>query len=145
LPAAKSPDAAIENVVEVKSPVSRFAKLVREDGQFTHVELETKSADRSTGKPAKVNVRFEMVDSLPREDGIMPVAKYDPTGENTYVVRISKGAPEAVLERAIAHELTEIRAVHGAVDVPEVHALTPESNTTRLTPHDEGRQREQIA
>ncbi|MGA3132220.1 MAG: DUF4157 domain-containing protein [Terracidiphilus sp.] len=139
LPAAKSPDAAIENVVEVKSPVSRFAKLVREDGQFTHVELETKSADRSTGKPAKVNVRFEMVDSLPREDGIMPVAKYDPTGENTYVVRISKGAPEAVLERAIAHELTEIRAVHGAVDVPEVHALTPESNTTRLTPHDEGR------
>ena len=146
LPAAKSPDQAIENVVDLRSPVSKFAELKRENHRISHVELETRDTDRITGEPVKVQVRFEMVDSLPRENGIMPVAKYEPAGENQYVVRISKGAPEAVLERAIAHELIEIRAVHPeiraghrAVEVPEEHALTAQSHATKLTPHDEGR------
>jgi hypothetical protein len=139
LPPAESPDDAIRKLTANLGVASRFAEYVEIDGRISHVDLETRAIDPKTGEPAKVEVRFEMVDSLPRENGIMPVAMYEPAGPNEYIVRVSKGAPAISLKRGIAHELVEIHANHLTTEVPQEHALAPNSKATKLSPHDEGR------
>jgi hypothetical protein len=139
LPPAESPDDAIRKLTANLGVASRFAEYVEIDGRISHVDLETRAIDPKTGEPAKVKVRFEMVDSLPRENGIMPVAMYEPAGPNEYIVRVSKGAPAISLKRGIAHELVEIHANHLTTEVPQEHALAPNSKATKLSPHDEGR------
>jgi hypothetical protein len=124
---------ALNNLVEQGGPASRYAKR-SEDG---HIELETRQTVE--GEAVKVKVRVELVESLPLDEGVMPVAMFESEGANAYVIRVSKGAPASSVERALAHELAEIRAVHGAVDIEQQHALAPGSKATKLSPHDEGR------
>jgi hypothetical protein len=97
----------------------------------------------------EVTVRVAMSDSvLPTEaDGLPPVARFDadPEHPDQYLIRVSPGAPRRHLERALAHELAEIRAQHGRSLVDDV--LTPggrpptvqKGKTPSLSPHDEGR------
>ncbi|MCG3206417.1 MAG: hypothetical protein FOGNACKC_00015 [Anaerolineae bacterium] len=96
----------------------------------------------------ELTVRIRPTDSMPPgEEGIVPVARYrynPDSGE--YEILVSTRAPEGTLERALAHELTEIRAAHGAPDIPD--ALRPggfgagpakSREQPQLSPHDRGR------
>jgi hypothetical protein len=70
---------------------------------------------------------------------VMPMAMFDQESATGYVIRIAKGTPAAAVERALAHELTEIRTSHGETTAPQQHALEPGSKATLLSPHDRGR------
>jgi hypothetical protein len=113
------------------------------------ITLATKQLD-AKGEPVNVKLRFAFADALDHPpDEKMPVAAYDthPDGDG-YLVRISRGAPAAAVERALAHELTEIRAAYKPGVTGEVpakappYALAPRAKVTKdtvLSPHDEGR------
>ncbi|MFO1322813.1 MAG: hypothetical protein U1F15_02005 [Burkholderiales bacterium] len=93
-----------------------------------------------TPHEADIPVRLLIVDDLPRTRGEMPAARYDPDPDvpGGYVVKVSRGTPRSEAERALAHELAEIRAVHGT-DGKQVDALGSGGVGRRLSPHDEGR------
>jgi hypothetical protein len=96
----------------------------------------------------EVTVRIIPTDTMaPEPDGMVPVARYrlnPATG--VYEVFVSSRAPHGTIERALAHELTEIRARHQQVEIPD--ALKPggfgsgrgkPSDEVALSPHDRGR------
>ncbi len=94
---------------------------------------------RSANEP-EIPVRFIVVEELPRVKGVMKAAQYekDDAIPGGYVVKITRGTPASELPRALAHELTEIRAVYGT-DGKQVDALGSGGTGTRLSPHDQGR------
>lgn len=102
----------------------------------------------------EVTVRVRVARSpLPADaDGSVPVARYRFDRERgEYIVEVSPGASARHVERALAHELAEIRAVHGSDgarrDDARPDALRPDGpaperdaqGRPRLSPHDEGR------
>ena len=102
----------------------------------------TMRIDARTGEP--LTVKIVLVDTLPVEDGEVPVAKYKELGGGEYQVQISRGARPEAVERALAHELAEISARHKTEGQPP-DALTPAPRrpgaeaVSKLSPHDEGR------
>ncbi len=116
---------------------------------------------RAANGGREVPVEIRVVDSLPPEDGLVPVARFDQEGDR-FIVRVSARAPEGAVIRGLGHELGEISrlpklnegipgaAPHGPAartDLPEA-VLRPrgfgsESLPARarpeLTPHDHGR------
>jgi hypothetical protein len=99
-----------------------------------------------TGK-GKVKVRIVPTDTmLPEADGLVPVARFrhnSTTGE--YDVLVSSRAPKDAIERALAHELTEIRSAHKQGYLPDAlkpggfGAANDASQTATLSHHDRGR------
>jgi hypothetical protein len=99
-----------------------------------------------TGKD-KVTVRIVPTDTmLPEADGLVPVARFrhnPATGE--YDVLVSSRAPKDAIERALAHELTEIRSAHKQGYLPDAlkpggfGAANDTSQTAKLSHHDRGR------
>ncbi len=125
-------------------------------GRLTVPETTTgKFAGRDPAEPGllrlraanddQLQVRVEMVDRLPRAaDGEMPVATYDPDGDGRYVIRVSRGAPAEAVERALAHELTELHHDHGMTKARPENQLVPgrpagDLTPKMLSPHDRGR------
>ena len=132
------PEAHLNHVVRavdaLMEPGGLLAGKLRvpDETRLTQLELDTRA-----GGP--VSVRIETEADLPRsKSGEIPVAQYEQSGENAYVIRISKGAPADVMNRALAHELAEIRAAHRTTGSLEP-ALAAGSKVRELTPHDEGR------
>ncbi len=125
-----------------QGPTRRFTDHPAADGSLM---VRTAGGER-------VNVRIEIVNDIGTEPGDIgvPVGRLDSpevTGEGHYRVRLSARAPEGVLERALAHELTEIHRRHGASDLPDQlkpggfgpAASSPAAPPPRLSPHDHGR------
>jgi hypothetical protein len=101
----------------------------------TRLVLQTASGE-------EVNVRLRVGRGLATDE----VARFhrDPsTGE--YIITVSPGARADHVERAIAHELAEIRAGHGRTAGDDIltparrRAPRPDDPPPRLSPHDEGR------
>jgi hypothetical protein len=95
-----------------------------------------------TANGEEVNVRLRVGRGLPSDE----VARFhvDPsTGD--YVIVVSPGARADHVERAIAHELAEIRSGHGRAAGEDVltparrRPAGPNDPPPRLSPHDEGR------
>jgi hypothetical protein len=96
------------------------------------------SLDADNGQRVKVRI-VESDPELGRTPkGELRVAWYERTPQGDYIVHVSKGALAMSTERAIAHELTEIRSVHGT-DGDQADALAPGSKATTLSPDDRGR------
>jgi hypothetical protein len=93
----------------------------------------------------RVRVRVQLSDGpLPPVNGSTPVARFDATGTGEYTITVSGGASRRHMQRALAHELAEIRAGHGGVagkDVLRPDGAVPfdADGQPRLSPHDEGR------
>lgn len=94
---------------------------------------------RTPNEP-ELTARLELVDELPRVKGEMQAARYDPDPNtpNGYVIKISRGTPASEVQRALAHELVEIRAVHGTKG-EQPDALGSGGTARSLSPHDRGR------
>jgi hypothetical protein len=131
---------AVERLVGPGGELTHSAKLANPDDSST-VLLKTRSGEEVT-----VTVRMAETVLPPGEDGLSPVARFrfdKETGQ--YIVEISPGAPRRHIERALAHEFSEIRAGHGRAESADV--LTPggrrisykDGEPTPLSPHDEGR------
>jgi hypothetical protein len=131
---------AVESLVSTGGLHQGSARLP-DSNDPSHVRVSTRSGE-------EVSVRIKMADQVlpPEADGLSPVAKITynkETGE--YLVEISPGARREHVERALAHELAEIRAAHKR-EVPD-DVLSPggkpprvrPGETPRLSPHDEGR------
>jgi len=106
------------------------------------------------GRQDLIPVRFEVVDpsTMPRASGetvgtLPPVARFDyskTSGE--YTIQLSARARPQDIERALAHELAEIRVAHAAPEIGD--ALQPggfgsrrqtRRDEAQLSPHDHGR------
>jgi hypothetical protein len=142
----RKPDAVLD---EASQAVHR---LGGEGSTAEFASVDSADPTRLKVRPAtggeELTVRIATTDSMPAaEDGLVPVARFsynEQTGE--YEILVSARAPEGTLERALAHELTEIRAAHGRADIPD--ALRPggfgagpgrAKGKAELSPHDRGR------
>ena len=122
---------AIERLV---SPEGPFASTASERPNQPQPEIELTAHNDD-----KVKVRIRTGETLePGENGEIPVAEYVREGDG-YTIRIARGAPSEAVERALAHELAEIRAVHPSEGSTREHALAPGATTKDLSPHDRGR------
>lgn len=137
--AADEASRAAQTLVQTGSTAS-FATIAGNDP----TQLRVKPATGGN----ELTVRITTTDSMHAgDDGVTPVARFRyhaETGE--YEILVSTRAPEGTLERALAHELTEIRATHGQADIPD--ALRPGGfgsglgrarGQPELSPHDRGR------
>lgn len=121
-------------VERLLSPEGAFhgAAAARPDQPLPEIELTAHNGE-------KVTVRVETGAAIePAPDGTIPSAEYVRDGDG-YKVRISAGARAGDVERALAHEFAEIRAVHPSAGSSSEHALEPGRTTERLTGHDQGR------
>lgn len=94
----------------------------------------------------EVDVRLSVVDNMPPgPNGEVPPARFHfnaDTGE--YEVQVSARAGAAEIERALAHELSEIGRLHHTGELPDALrpggiGATEEGELPRLSPHDHGR------
>ena len=124
-------------VEQLAAPGGALESRVRVDRQ-PNGEMQITILGR-TSEEAEIPVRL-MVKELPRGNGEVPVARYDddPGTPGGYIITVSEGTPATEVPRALAHELTEIRAKHGTTE-KQVHALGSGGSASRLSPHDQGR------
>ncbi len=101
------------------------------------VELTVRSRDGQHEIPVEIVAKHP--DAIGRVDGEVPVAqfKHDPT-TGRYTIEVSTGAHPQQVERALAHELGEIRARESGSTATK-DALAPSSSSRQLSPHDHGR------
>jgi hypothetical protein len=90
----------------------------------------------------EVRVRIENSDAMPQHPSGVPVAAVTPQPDgNLYILRVSSRADkQRDVTRAIAGQLTEIAAGHGAPEIAE--ALGAGGRGGRLSPADEGKMAE---
>ena len=122
---------ALDRLLSPEGPFHRAA-TERPDQPLPEVELTAHNGE-------KVKVRIETGVALePTADEALPSAEYVRDGDG-YKIRISQGARSSDVERALAHEFAEIRAVHPSAGSASEHALEPGAKTTELSGHDQGR------
>ncbi len=101
------------------------------------------------GDGGSVDVHFRVVNDMAPVDGEVPVARFDRRADGGYDVKVSSRADPELVQRALAHELTEIRVLQ-APDarqrVADGDVLNPNNNhrlegdrAPKLSPHDQGR------
>jgi hypothetical protein len=101
------------------------------------VRLAHKKYDDDDELPANQRVTIEV--GVPKNGA---VASYEQQEDGSYKLIVSAGAADHHVERAIAHELAEIkrlRAEKKADNAGFADALRPGSKAEDLSPHDEGR------
>ncbi len=108
------------------------------------VTLAHQRAQAGADAAAATRVSIEVGEPTPFQDAAgawhTPVASYTQLPDGSYKVIVSAGAKDHQVERAIAHELAEIQALHGRADnAGVVDALRPGSRADALSPHDQGR------
>jgi len=116
------------------SPEGPFHTVASErpDQPLPEIELTAHNGE-------KVKVRIQTgVEFEPKPDTPLPSAEYIREGDG-YTIRVSAGARASDVERALAHEFAEIRAVHPSAGSTSEHAHAPGSKTDTLTGHEEGR------
>jgi hypothetical protein len=94
---------------------------------------------RDGGREIPVEVVLKRPEAMGAVNGEVPVARFthDPaTGK--YVVEVSTGAHPREVERALAHEIGEIRARESG-STATADALAPGARSKELSPHDHGR------
>jgi len=132
-------DSAIPRLAETGGPLA--GSIRQPDPENPHnIRLRSRSGDEVT-----VEVSVSRSVHPAEADGLAPAARIIKLGEGHYAVEISAGTPARHLERALAHELVEIRARHGQTELGD--ALRPggrpvtatEDRRPNLSAHDEGR------
>jgi hypothetical protein len=122
---------ALDRLLSTEGPF-HAAATERPDQPLPEVELTAHNGD-------KVKVRIETGVALePTADEPLRSAEYVRDGDG-YKIRISQGARSGDVERALAHELAEIRAVHPSAGSAPERALEPGAKTATLSGHDQGR------
>jgi len=134
-------ETAARRLTNSDSPLAGAARIP--GGEPNRVIVRTVSGE-------EVGIHLSVVDpaTMPRDpDGPTPVARFshDP-GTGEYTVQVSARARPEMVERALAHELAEIRATHRAQSLPDAlrpggHGARPlaPGTTPELSPHDRGR------
>jgi hypothetical protein len=110
--------------------------LVRtEDGERRELSIQGRSGEHIE---VHVVVSQTMAEGVPAGE-MVPVARFQrEPGAKAFVIEVSAGAHPRTVERALAHELAEITALHaGRQDSAD--ALAPGATAKSLSPHDEGR------
>ncbi len=121
---------SVNNALEalIEGPFAGSAHL--QEGEGFPFQLRARNQE-------EVGVRIEIVPKMESEGGAVPVARWDRDAIGAYVIKVSGQALGSEVQRALAHEMAEIRAAHGQRERPD--ALKPGSSAGTLSPHDEGR------
>ncbi len=128
-------DAATAAVRDLIGPQGQFAGMVqptRNDPNVLRIALHGGGELQATVKVGHVP---------PNPDGSVPVARYERNGDRVTIV-VSERASPAQIQRALAHELMELRFNrHARADTlrPGGKAPTPPDVNTHLSRHDRGR------
>ncbi|MBE7384878.1 MAG: hypothetical protein F6J95_026125 [Leptolyngbya sp. SIO1E4] len=150
LDTARDHQAVTREIRQALGQISRNTSLIDKFTLGTSLENSYIHTRTATGDPP-VRVRIEIVDDIGTEPGDVgvPVGRIHPPDETRdhYLVRLSAKAPEGFMERALAHELTEIHRMQGTERLPDRlrpgSFSTPDLTSTdpppRLSPHDYGR------
>jgi hypothetical protein len=106
-----------------------------EDGERLELSIRGRSGEHIE---VHVVVSLTMAEGVPPGE-LVPVARFQrEPGAKAFVIEVSAGAHPLAVERALAHELSEITALHaGRQDSAD--ALAPGATAKSLSPHDEGR------
>jgi hypothetical protein len=113
-------------------------------------ETEVLIIPRASDKEVTVRIVVTDPEQMPRDkNGEIPPARFELSGDDEYRVSVSSATPPEAVERALAHEFTEIRHVHGreATAIPDdfLTTGTPSENAQRrrgmpeFSPHDKAR------
>jgi hypothetical protein len=144
-------DALEKPRADIGEDVKTAVGILVKEGSTAQFTTPTDDANVLKVKPltgeGEVTVRIVPTDTmLPEADGLVPVARFrhNPVTKE-YDVLVSSRAPKDTIERALAHELTEIRSAHRQEVIP--NALKPggfgspndNSQIARLSHHDQGR------